>query len=338
MFRTTYSVLDRHKGVSLGSGAKAGSASLGDEVSRIGLVSIASAERVILAVEVDFPSQLRERLEKAGFTLSFARCMEDAEQLTNDRIPAAFLLTPSLGPDPYGVVRSLRSQERLAFVQVFMFAINRRSFRMREAIAAGVDDIFDLLDVSHSEMEETADRIAGRIARSQSLAQLALLDPLTQLYNRRFMNERLPAEVAHAGRTGTRFAMAFIDLDKFKRLNDVFGHAAGDRALVAFGQVLRSGLRLYDVTCRFGGDEFVVLFPDSDGEGAKVALDKLRSERAWVLSDLPAVTFSAGIAQFPDDGHSWAQLFDVADRNLRSAKKGGRGRTVGAARARVGAV
>jgi diguanylate cyclase (GGDEF)-like protein len=149
------------------------------------------------------------------------------------------------------------------------------------------------------------------------------------------MNERLPAEVAHARRNGTTFAIAFVDLDKFKRLNDSFGHAAGDRALAAFGRVLRSGLRLYDVACRFGGDEFVVLFPDCNAQGATAALTKLRSERAWVLSDLPAVTFSAGIAQFPDDGRSWAEIFEVADRNLRSAKRGGRGRTVAGAASRV---
>jgi diguanylate cyclase (GGDEF)-like protein len=337
MFKSTYTMLAGSDGSTHGSRAKADSASFSKaHLPPVGRVSTADAENVILTVELDFPPQLRERLQKAGFTLAFSRSVEDARQVTNDRIPAAILLTPSPGPDPYSVVRVLRSQERLAFVQVFMFAINRKAFRMREAIAAGVDDIFDVLDASHAEMEETADRIVGRIARSQSLAQLALLDPLTQLYNRRFMNERLPAEVAHAARTGTTFAIAFVDLDRFKRLNDAFGHAAGDRALAAFGQVLRSGLRLYDVACRFGGDEFVVLFPDCDAEGANVALAKLRSERAWVLSDLPPVTFSAGIAQFPHDGSSWTEIFDLADRNVRVAKKRGRGRTVGGNRRALG--
>ncbi len=279
---------------------------------------------VILIVGIDLPSGLTQRLQTAGLTVSRSRTAEDAGHFVSDRIPVAVLLPPCPGPDPYRVVRLLRSQERLAFVQVFMFAVNSEGFRMGDAIAAGVDDIFDVLDTSCRQNEETANRIIGRIVRSQSLAQLALLDPLTELHNRRFLNDRLPAEIARAARRGTTVSIALVDLDDFKGLNDTFGHTAGDRALRAFAQALRSGLRAYDVVCRFGGDEFVVLFPDCDAAGARAALAKLRTHRAWALSDLPVVTFSAGIAQFPDDGTSWATLFEVADRNVRLAKEGGR--------------
>jgi diguanylate cyclase (GGDEF)-like protein len=158
-----------------------------------------------------------------------------------------------------------------------------------------------------------------------------MLDPLTDLQNRRFMNERLPAEIARAGRARARLSIGVIDLDEFKQVNDRFGHAAGDRALVAFARALRSELRSYDIVCRFGGDEFVVLFPDCGVRGGHAALNQLQTRRSWAVQDLPVVSFSAGLAQFPDDGCSWRELFDVADENVRDAKAGGRGRTIGPA-------
>jgi len=114
---------------------------------------------------------------------------------------------------------------------------------------------------------------------------------------------------------------AIIDLDDFKRINDVHGHVVGDRTLTAFAQAFRRGLRCYDMPYRYGGDEFVVLFPGCDAGGARAALAQLRLEFDTAVSDLPNVTFSAGIAEFPRDGVSWKGLFEVADRNLRSAKE-----------------
>jgi diguanylate cyclase (GGDEF)-like protein len=143
------------------------------------------------------------------------------------------------------------------------------------------------------------------------------------------MNDRLPAEIARAARGGNTLSIAVVDLDDFKLINDTFGHAVGDRALVAFARALRADLRAYDLVCRFGGDEFVVLFPDCGAVGAAAALGKLRARRTWALSDFPVATFSAGIAQFPDDGHSLTELFEVADRNVRRAKQRGRGVTIG---------
>jgi len=142
------------------------------------------------------------------------------------------------------------------------------------------------------------------------------------------MNERLPAEIARAQRAGVTLAMSLIDLDGFKTINDRFGHVAGDRALVAFAVALRAGSRSYDAICRFGGDEFVWLLPACDASSASAACAQLRARHAWALPDLPVFTFSAGLAQFPDDGGSWTDLFRVADRNLGEAKRSGRNRTV----------
>jgi diguanylate cyclase (GGDEF)-like protein len=189
---------------------------------------------------------------------------------------------------------------------------------MGRAITAGADDC---LDVSRIEPDEIVSCILARISRARGQAELALLDPLTGVNNRRFMNDRLPAEIARAGRAGTMLSLALVDLDDFKQINDSFGHTAGDRVLAAFAGVLRSTFRSYDTICRFGGDEFIVLFPDCDRGQATLRLDELRKRLAVVGSDPPFPGFTAGVATCPGDGTSWEELFETADRKLREGKQ-----------------
>jgi len=105
---------------------------------------------------------------------------------------------------------------------------------------------------------------------------------------------------------------------------------AGDRALATFAHVLSASIRRYDMTCRFGGDEFIVLFPDCDAVDATLRLDQLRIKLASTVSDTPAPTFTAGIATCPEESSSWDELFEVADRHLRDGKKN-RARALGRA-------
>jgi two-component system cell cycle response regulator len=284
-----------------------------------------AAKPIIVAATGTLTPPIRQRLRAAGFTLVPARTVSDVGRFLADRVPVAVFLGSSDGAGVSRVVRWLRSQERLAFVQLFVLSKDATDLCVGEAIAAGADDVL------HTQCgpDDATDRIVARIQRFQSLSRLTLVDPLTELYNRRFMNDRLPAEVARAARIGSTLSLALVDLDEFKAINDTFGHAAGDRALVAFARAIRSDLRAYDVVCRFGGDEFVVLFPDCGAHGAHAALAQLRARHAWALPDLPVVTFSAGVAQFPEDGDSWSALFEVADENIRRAKAAGRSRTVG---------
>jgi diguanylate cyclase (GGDEF)-like protein len=273
-------------------------------------------------------SGITEALSSAGFEIVCAGTAEDAEQFASDRIPAAVLLGPAPGVDPYAFVRRLRTEDRLAFVPIFVFDDHADRDRVGPAVSAGADDAFGSIRGA-DRPSEVVERVFARVARSRSLAQLALLDPLTGLHNRRFMNDRLPAEIARARRGRAMLSLSLVDLDEFKAINDTFGHLTGDGALTAFGRALRAGLRSYDVVCRFGGDEFVLLLPECGASGARAALAQLRARHAWDLPGLPSITFSAGIAQFPEDGASWTDLFEVADQNVRRAKEGGRNHTVG---------
>ena len=160
------------------------------------------------------------------------------------------------------------------------------------------------------------------------LQQLAALDPLTGLGNRRLFDADLRQLVQQARNWGFRPALAVLDLDHFKRINDQFGHEAGDRALVDFAAILRSGLRQSDRLYRIGGEEFVLLVPDSDEQGLSILLAQVQALlRAQLRGPGGPVTVSIGAALLAadEDGRHWLAR---ADQALYAAKRGGRDRTV----------
>ena len=158
------------------------------------------------------------------------------------------------------------------------------------------------------------------ITRSRSrlrLVEQTLQDPLTGLYNRRHLVQRLAEECARTQRGGSCLTLAVLDLDDFKELNDRHGHLYGDSALRAFGRLLRSALRRSDIACRFGGEEFVVLFPDTVPERAVEVLQRMRHR-------LPHVPFSGGLAVYPTEAAEPTALLSLADGRLREAKRAGK--------------
>ena len=165
------------------------------------------------------------------------------------------------------------------------------------------------------------------------LAAEAVHDPLTQLFNRRYLDSVVPALLSGANRRAAPLALALVDLDHFKSVNDKHGHLAGDRVLMQIGRVLATSLRPADVLCRYGGEEFCVVLPDTDGAGARTALATLAHRLRelvvpWGGHALSGFTFSAGIAVAPDDGTTQAELVSAADRALYHAKAQGRERVV----------
>lgn len=156
-------------------------------------------------------------------------------------------------------------------------------------------------------------------AQADALASLARRDALTGLGNRRMLDETLARELARHERRGQHCSIVTLDLDGFKALNDRDGHAAGDALLAAVGVALGELLRAQDTAVRQGGDEFLVVLPDTDARGAeRVAL--VVRERIITLGRAHGVGASMGTATFPDDGREASQLLDAADARLRAAK------------------
>jgi two-component system cell cycle response regulator len=172
------------------------------------------------------------------------------------------------------------------------------------------------------------------VVRSQKLLQLATSDQLTGLLNRGYVDERFAIELSRARRYSKALTIAVIDADHFKLLNDTHGHLAGDLVLRTMGATLRNSFRQSDIAGRYGGEEFVVILPETDMEVAQRKLESLRELVASTSMVVPPrgqrvqVTISAGLASFPQDGDDAAELFALADQRMFQAKKEGRNRVV----------
>lgn len=165
--------------------------------------------------------------------------------------------------------------------------------------------------------------------KEEELESLAFKDVLTDAYNRRYFIEAAQIELARSARSERRPAIALLDIDHFKRVNDTWGHDTGDEVLREFAKVVGGLLRKPDILARYGGEEFAVLLPETDVATARDIIERIRgvvSNHIFGCKDANvSVTFSAGIASSGEDGSSsYRMLLRAADRALYSAKRGGR--------------
>lgn len=179
--------------------------------------------------------------------------------------------------------------------------------------------------------EELLARINVRLERIRLFKERADKDPLTRLLNRRAFLEQVTLRIDEGKRFERPLSFGVIDLDKFKHVNDTYGHLAGDRVLQATGKLLLSMFRAVDVRGRWGGEEFAVAFFNEDGQTAKKLLfEALKSLRKMVFTGDDGeefrVTFSAGVSTFPSDAIKFDDLFKIADECLYEAKEAGRNR------------
>jgi diguanylate cyclase (GGDEF)-like protein len=170
-------------------------------------------------------------------------------------------------------------------------------------------------------------------AALHNLHTQAVTDPLTRLVNRRYLAEFLPRELIRTQRTGNSLAVLMIDLDHFKRINDTFGHDAGDLVLTHVASLLMAHIRGSDIACRYGGEEFVLVLPDTTLEGAHRRAEEIRAAvQALNLrhqdNALDPVTVSIGLALYPEHAAGPEALIRIADEALYEAKAGGRNRVV----------
>ena len=162
-----------------------------------------------------------------------------------------------------------------------------------------------------------------------ALVNRAMIDPLTSAYTRRSGGEALDLQFRLSSMKNTPMSVAFFDLDKFKSINDSYGHEEGDKALKTLADKLREGLRRGDILARWGGEEFVAILTDTTPDGAKIMLERLRSSGFGLRPDGAPMTASIGVAERIADGASdWPQLIELADHRMYEAKRTGRDRAV----------
>lgn len=161
-----------------------------------------------------------------------------------------------------------------------------------------------------------------RMARERdAMRSYALTDPLTEIANRRSLLARAEYEIERHRRARRSFALVILDLDGFKRLNDRFGHPAGDTLLRDVADALQRAMRVQDTVARFGGDEVCVLAPETDEDGIERLAGRIADAVDGVTVGLETVHASLGIAVFPFDGSAVADLLDAADQRLLDAKR-----------------
>ncbi|HAT1775227.1 diguanylate cyclase [Legionella pneumophila] len=167
----------------------------------------------------------------------------------------------------------------------------------------------------------------------ENLRYQSIRDPLTGLYNRRYLEDFLFKQLHQAERTKASFAILMLDLDHFKKINDTFGHDAGDLVLKELGQILNNDIRLGDIAARYGGEEFVLLLYDIDAQAAKMKAENLRSaisnlQVKYGAQPVGQITASIGISVYPDDAKSPAEVIEAADKALYQAKNKGRNKVI----------
>jgi len=191
-----------------------------------------------------------------------------------------------------------------------------------KVIQCNIRDITELKQVQDTLLKSEA------LLREQSVR-----DHLTGVFNRRYMEETLERELFRASRKGLSLGIIMFDVDVFKRINDTFGHAAGDAILRELGSLLLKHVRGEDIAARYGGDEFILILPDASREVTAGRAERLCEHVRHLLvqyegQTLEAVTFSVGVAIFPEHGSTSVVLLKAADDALYRAKREGRGRVI----------
>lgn len=195
---------------------------------------------------------------------------------------------------------------------------------------------YDLMEESAPLMEKIGERLSLSLFNLQlrsKLRNLSIRDPLTTLFNRRYLEETFERELSRAARRGQPLGLIMADLDHFKQFNDRYGHATGDELLRSLGVFFRNHSRTGDIACRYGGEEFLLILPDAKREDVVERAEAMRRDIKEIAVErgkekLTGVTLSFGVAVYPANGRSVDKLVAASDRALYMAKERGRDRVV----------
>jgi two-component system cell cycle response regulator len=285
---------------------------------------------------------LHHMLQSAGYT-SVASTSDPFEVCNLHRANQYDLILLDLqmpGMDGFQVMEGLKEIELEGYLPVLVIT-GQPEHKLR-ALQLGAKDViskpfekFEILARIYNMLEI---RLLNREAKNQSkiLEQLVqdlqkqiITDPLTNLFNRRFLQEYLPREIAKARRNAGSLAVLMIDLDFFKKINDIFGHEAGDVVLKNVATLLKDCIRESDVACRYGGEEFVLVLSETSPDGAKKKAENIQNAVMGLAltirqKSLGRISTSIGVAIYPDHGADMDLLLRAADEALYEAKENGR--------------
>jgi len=272
---------------------------------------------------------LRKKLGDGGYEVLSAYDGREGLSVARSTDVALILLDLDMPTmDGFEVLRELKDDESLMHTPVIVLSGSNNAQDMITGLELGAVDFvpkpFDFAEL------RARVRSALRIYKLMGmLAQRAQIDGLTGLWNRAHFDQQLSAEISDSRRSGRPLTLAFCDLDRFKSINDSYGHPAGDAVLEGFARILLSELRQHDLACRYGGEEFALILRNTSEAEAAVVLERIRARlesHSWPLHPERAVTASFGIASWIGEEEGPAGLVARADAALYEAKSRGRNR------------
>ncbi|HEX6068716.1 MAG TPA: diguanylate cyclase [Longimicrobiaceae bacterium] len=283
------------------------------------------------------------RLASRGFEIETATNGEEALQKVHENPPHLILLDVMMPlMDGYEVSRRIKNDDSLPFIPIILVTARDSTQDKVDGLDAGADDYLTK-PVNFPELEARV-RSMLRIKRLQDeldqknrelelvnkrLRKLSVTDGLTELFNHRHIHELLHEEFERTKRSGEPMAVAMMDLDRFKLVNDTYGHPTGDVILYETAEILRQTVREIDMVGRYGGEEFIAILPGANEDDAAHFAERVRQAVAnHVFQDEAnevRMTMSGGVASFPDaDTDHPDLLIKRADEALYAAKEGGR--------------
>lgn len=267
---------------------------------------------------------LRDPLEAAQMELKVFHQPELVLEALDASQPSALVLDQSNNQGPV-LCRLVRAVPRWRDLPILLRASTPGA--LLSGFEAGADDVLPI-EIAPSDLLA---RLRVRLDRTRVFREQSNRDLLTGLLTRRAFTESVLARVAEAQRSRRHLSLCLMDVDKFKSVNDTYGHGVGDKVLSAFGTLLGTRFRLQDLRGRWGGEEFIIAFYGEWAESAREILSRVTAEFAKITFDGGQgrsfnVTVSGGIATYPIDGRTLDELVNIADQRLYAAKQAGRNR------------
>ncbi len=272
------------------------------------------------------------KLKNEGLEFLSAFSGEEGLELAQENQPSLILVDLDMpGIKGHDVIRALKSDPKTMQIPTLVISGSTESSDKVLAFELGAIDFI----TKPIDLPELRARIGSalRLHRlMEMLEQRAQIDGLTGLKNRAYFDERIRASFNSLSRNKQTASLVMCDLDHFKILNDTYGHPAGDSVIVGFSAIALRTLRSCDVACRYGGEEFALILPDTDAHGAKIVCDRIRCRleaNAWPANPGITATASFGIANIPaNETASVEEWIESADKALYQAKHAGRNRAV----------
>ncbi|MBA9028964.1 GGDEF domain-containing response regulator [Peribacillus huizhouensis] len=270
---------------------------------------------------------LKDMLEEKGWMVITNTDPEKAVNQYFEMQPDLLILDIHLPmKDGFHVLEDIQTHNEKYFIPKMIISIQNDKQTRIKAYQSGADDFIG----KPIDIEEFIVKIERHIQRKKMFDQSVLIDELTQIYNRRFLEETLPRYFQEYKRSKQAFSISVVDIDYFKQVNDTYGHLFGDRVLNEFAQFIKRSIRSSDLIFRYGGEEFVIIFPGTKNIDAQQRLTELIhefSQKVFIYKEKSfTVTFSAGLYTVDDEFVTPEEAFKYADHALYEAKRLGRAR------------